>query len=240
MKPHSICVVRCLFFEIMKRITLLVLGLVLALSASAQDMFVPESESFANYEPLPAPSPLPPSGQWYKEYYRFYSVVGLGGAKDLSSEKASMLGISAAFGFQYRRAVAFGIGVEFLKDKTNAYSHMPVYFEFRSHFSPRRTSPYSVLKIGYSIPAGSTRKDATGMVKVNKSGIMFGADLGYRIHINSNFAITAYVGYQLQPFQVERRENPTEELPGGRYNNRDQVLLHMIKFGATLNIGFGF
>ena len=224
----------------MKKITLLVLGLVLALSVSAQDMFVPESEFLTKYEPSPAPLPLPPSGQWYKEYYRFYAIVGLEGAKDLSEEKASLFGISGVFGFQYRRTVAFGIGVEFLKDKSNAFSHMPVYLEFRSHLSPRRTSPYTVLKIGYSIPAGSTRKDATGMLKVNKSGIMFGADLGYRIHVNSTFAITAFVGYQAQSFQVERRVNPTEELPGGKYNDHDQVLLHMIKFGATLNIGFGF
>ena len=224
----------------MKKLAILTFCIALCASVKAQDSFVlaDNASTFAIDEL--APVPLPPSGKWYNEYYRLYTIVGLGGGRDLSADKASLLGISAAFGFQYRRTVAFGLGVEFLKDKTNAYSHMPIYFEFRSHLSPRRTSPYTVLKIGYSIPAGSTRKDATGMLKVNKSGIMFGADLGYRIHINSTFAITAYVGYQLQPFQVERRINPTEEMPGGSYNNKDQVLLHMIKFGVTLNIGFGF
>ena len=226
----------------MKKLAILTLCIALCASVKAQDSFVLADDATTTalaFDEL-APSPLPPSGKWYNEYYRFYTIVGLGGAKDLSSEKASMFGMSAAFGFQYRRTVAFGLGVEFLKDKTNAYSHMPIYFEFRSHLSPRRTSPYTVLKIGYSIPAGSTRKDATGMLKVNKSGIMFGADLGYRIHFDRTFAGTIYIGYQLQPFQVERRVNPTEELPGGKYNDHDQVLLHMIKFGATLNIGFGF
>ncbi|MBO4740232.1 MAG: hypothetical protein J5605_01170 [Bacteroidales bacterium] len=202
-------------------------------------MFLPaNSDTRATGEP--APSPLPPSGKWYKEFYRFYTIVGMAGVKDLSSEKASMFDISATFGFQYRRAVAFGLGVEFLNDKTNAYSHLPIYFEFRSHFSPRRTSPYSVLKVGYSIPAGGTRKDAQGMLRVNKSGIMLGADLGYRMHINENFAGTVFIGYQAQMFQVERLVNPTAELPAGSYINPDQVLLHMIKFGVTLNIGFGF
>ena len=224
----------------MKKLAILTLCIALCASVKAQDSFVlADDASTLAFDEL-APSPLPPSGKWYNEYYRFYTIVGLGGAKDLSSEKASMFGMSAAFGFQYRRTVAFGLVVEFLKDKTNAYSHMPIYVEFRSHLSPRRTSPYTVLKLGYSIPAGSTRKDATGMVKVNKSGIMFGADLGYRIHFDRTFAGTIYIGYQLQPFQVERRVNPTEELPGGKYNDHDQVLLHMIKFGATLNIGFGF
>ncbi|MBP5240528.1 MAG: hypothetical protein J6Z26_01335, partial [Bacteroidales bacterium] len=168
----------------MKKLAILTLCIALCVSVKAQDSFVlaDDAATFA-FDEL-APSPLPPSGKWYNEYYRFYTIVGLGGAKDLSSDKASMAGISAAFGFQYRRTVAFGVGVEFLKDKTNAYSHMPIYVEFRSHLSPRRTSPYTVLKFGYSIPAGSTRKDATGMVKVNKSGIMFGADVGYRIHFD--------------------------------------------------------
>jgi hypothetical protein len=224
----------------MKKLAILTLCIALCVSVKAQDSFVlADDANTLAFDEL-APSPLPPSGKWYNEYYRFYTIVGLGGAKDLSSDKASMAGISAAFGFQYRRTVACGVGVEFLKDKTNAYSHMPIYVEFRSHLSPRRTSPYTVLKLGYSIPAGSTRKDATGMLKVNKSGIMFGADVGYRIHFDRTFAGTIYVGYQLQPFQVERRINPTAELPNGSYNNRDQVLLHMIKFGATLNIGFGF
>ncbi len=224
----------------MKRTLLLLLALTLCFPAVAQDVFVIAGDISTSATDELVPSPLPPSGKWYNEYYRFYTIVGLGGGRDLSADKASLLGVSAAFGFQYRRAVAFGVGVEFLKDKTNAYSHLPVYLEFRSHFSPRRTSPYSVLKLGYSIPAGSTRKTAEGMLKVNKSGIMFGADLGYRIHFDRTFAGSLYVGYQLQPFQVERRVNPTEEMPGGSYNNRDQVLLHMIKFGVTLNIGFGF
>lgn len=224
----------------MKKITILTLCIALCASVKAQDSFIlaDDATTFAIDEL--APSPLPPSGKWYNEYYRFYSVVGLGGAKDFSSENASMMTMSASFGFQYRRTVVFGLGVEFLKDKTNAYSHMPVYLEFRSYFSPRRASPYSVLKIGYSIPAGSTRKDSEGMLKVNKSGIMFGADLGYRIHFDRNFAGSVFIGYQAQPFQVERRINPTSELPVGSYNDSDQVLLHMIKFGVTLNIGFGF
>lgn len=222
----------------MDKTTILFVCLLACMTAKSQDSYtntdndIPAPVEETSLQPMPEPLALP-YHIWFKEY-GWYGVVDLFGASDISDEKASVFGISASGGFQTTRATGFGIGFSYINDKTNAYSHLPIFIELRSHYSSRRLAPFSVLSVGYSLPKSSTQKNMLGSLKVLHGGVMFGLRLGFRFAYDRKLAFNAFAGYQGQSLYVERKLNPTEEIPDG-INKKEPVLLHFISYGVGVN-----
>lgn len=218
--------------------TILFLCLFACMTAKSQDEYIntdyniQSPDEKTDFQPMPEP-PAMPYHVWFKEY-GWYGVADLFGATDISEEKASIFGISASGGFQTTRATGFGIGFSYINDKTNAYSHLPIFIELRSHYSSKRLTPFSVLSVGYSIPKGGTQKNQLGSLKVLHGGIMFGLRLGFRFAYERKLAFNVFAGYQGQSLYVERKLNPTEEIPDG-INKKEPVLLHFISYGVGVN-----
>ena len=101
------------------------------------------------------------------------------------------LGISG--GFQFRKEAGVGVGITYLMDPTGAFTQMPVYAELRSHFMRSRLTPFAVLQVGYTLPLGAS----SPMIKIEKGGVYFGAQVGARFAIDRSFAIGLHAGYKL-------------------------------------------
>ena len=222
----------------MKKQFILFLCITACISAKSQDEYIDIDNNILSpienteFQPMPEPLVMP-YHVWFREY-GWYGVVDLFGSTDLSDEQASLFGLSASGGFQTTRATGFGIGFSYINDKTNAYSHLPIFIELRSHYSSRRLTPFSVLSVGYSIPKGGTQKNMSGSLKVLQGGVMFGLRLGLRWAYNRKLAFNVFAAYQGQSLYVERKLNPTDEIPEG-INKKEPVLLHLINYGVGVN-----
>lgn len=127
----------------------------------------------------------------------------------------SLLGFTASAGFQWRKESSVGIGFSFLSDPNGSFSQIPIFMEFRSHYTRNRLSPFSSIQMGYSIPFGSTNGGGD-YVKITKGGMTFGVEGGVRFAFFRNFGMNVSVGYQLiQCREVERGINgdPATRLP---------------------------
>lgn len=214
----------------MKR-TLLILACIAAFSFA-------KAEGFS----LNSPAPTPPHLEF--KYYGFYGVVEYTGMWYGEHEKASYMdpsgtmhyyvdqymlnGFSAVAGFQLRKESGFGIGVSYLSDPEKSFSQIPVYLEFRSHYTRSRVAPFTTLLVGWSFPAGS-RNYGVEYTKINEGGMTAGVSAGIRIAFTQKLGMNLYCGYQLIQFNsVERGFNQvaSTKLP---------ELYHNLKFGVGIN-----
>lgn len=140
----------------------------------------------------------------------------------------SLSGFTASAGFQWRKESAVGLGFSFLYDPNGSFSQIPLFLEFRSHYSRARFSPYTTVQAGYSIPFKST-SPGLEYVKINQGGLTFGAEVGGRIALSRNFGMHLGVGYQLiHCREVER----------GDAQGRPAVRLPELYHNLKVNIGF--
>lgn len=134
----------------------------------------------------------------------------------------SLVGFTASAGFQWRNESAVGLGFSFLYDMQGSFSQIPLFLEFRTHYTHNRLTPYSVVQAGYTIPFKSTNP-GSDYIKINQGGITFGVEVGGRVAIARNFGIHLGVGYQmLQCREVERgvESQPTTRMPELYHNLR--------------------
>jgi len=141
----------------------------------------------------------------------------------------SLMGFTASAGFQWRKESAIGMGFSFLYDMNGSFSQIPIFLEFRSHYTRNRLTPYTSIQMGYSVPFSST-SGGTEYVKINQGGMTFGGEIGGRVAFGRNFGMHLGVGYQLiQCHEVERgvAGEPAVRMP---------ELYHNLK----VNVGFNF
>lgn len=143
-------------------------------------------------------------------YYGIYGVVDFSYMTNIKPEHDgykddySLMGFTASAGFQWRKECGLGLGFSYLNDATGAFSQIPVFIEFRSHYLRSRLTPFSDFQLGYSIPFGSS-SGGDEYIKITKGGITFGAAVGARFAFTRNIAANFSVGYQMiQLRQVER------------------------------------
>ena len=191
----------------------------------------------------PSPSSLPPHIEL--KYYGFYCVVDYVSLMHFSSENGaymdqygkmhyfediySLHGITAVAGWQWRKESAVGLGFSYLNDPLGSFSQIPVFVEYRSHFTRSRLTPFTSVQLGYSIPFGSKNK-AVEYTRINEGGITFSVLAGLRFAFTHRLGINLNVGYQfIQCRNVERGFNEVAySLWPEVYNN--------VRFG----IGFNF
>ncbi len=168
------------------------------------------------------------------KYYGFYSVIdytfmtNLNKEHDEYTDDYKLNGISAVVGWQWRKESAIGLGFSYLSDATGSFSQIPVFLEFRSHYMRSRLTPFSSIRMGYTIPFGSVNA-AEDYTRIDKGGITMGVDVGARFALRQKLGINVHVGYQmLQNSSVERGFNSVAAtcLP---------ELYHNIKFGIGVN-----
>lgn len=165
-------------------------------------------------------------------YHGFYSVVDYAFMKTVSTldsiEAPTFNGISAVFGFQWRPESAVGLGFSYLHDATGAYSQIPIYMEFRTHYTHKRIAPFTAAQAGFSLPIGSG-SSGEHYAKINKGGITFALSAGARYAISHRSGVNVFVGYQmLQMNEVERGSNGIPETLGAE-------LFHTLKCGLGFN-----
>ena len=178
------------------------------------------------------------------KWHGFYGVVDFtsmtnlnkehGGYMDLYGvehqyiDKYTLNGITCVAGWMWRKESAIGVGFSYLNDPTGAFSQIPVFVEFRSHFLRNRITPFTSIQMGYSIPFGSKNKVAE-YTKIDEGGLSVGISAGARFAIHPKVGLNMYVGYQLlQTRSLERgwNEVASTKLP---------ELYHNIKFGMGIN-----
>ena len=115
-----------------------------------------------------------------------------------------------------------------MKDPTGAFTQLPVFFEVRSHYLRSQLTPFTSLRVGYSIPLGSS-SGGDNAIKIAKGGVMWGVDVGARYAFNRNVSVNVFVGYQgIHLNRVDRWENG--ELSIGR-----PLLLQNVRAGVGFN-----
>lgn len=188
---------------------------------------------------LPAPQSNPPHIEL--KYYGLYCVVDFTHMMHFKAQNGQYMdqfgnlhafddvyglnGITAVAGWQWRKESAIGLGFSYLSDPMGAFSQIPVFVEFRSHFLRNRLTPYTAVQMGYSIPFGSKNK-VLEYTRIAEGGITFGLQAGLRFAFSRRFGINAYVGYQfIQCRDVERgfEEVATSSWP---------EIYHNLKFGT--------
>lgn len=137
------------------------------------------------------------------------------------------------FGFQLRRQTGLGIGINYLKDPTDAFTQMPIFLELRSHYLRSRLTPFSAVQFGYSFPLGTSQSlpaAANHSLYIAQGGVMFGLNGGARFAFNRKFGISINVGYTLlHANRVGRNDAYMVQA------NMESVLLHNVKAGLALN-----
>lgn len=140
---------------------------------------------------------------------------------------------TGVFGFQLRRQTGLGVGFNFLKDATDAFTQLPVFVELRSHYLRSRLTPFSVLQLGYSFPLGTSRNMESApnhSLYIAQGGVMFGVQAGARYAFNRKFGISLNVGYMmLHANEVGRNDAYMVQA------NNESVLFHNFKAGLALN-----
>lgn len=165
-------------------------------------------------------------------WHGLYGVAGYDFSTNINKtkyeDKATFHGFYAVGGWQIRKESGVGIGVEFLKDPSGAFTQLPVFFELRSHYLRSRLSPFSSVYVGYAIPLGSS-SGGDNAVKIATGGAMWGVDAGVRYAINRNMAVSAFVGYRgIHLNRVDRYFN-------GELGIGTPILLHNLKAGVGFN-----
>lgn len=229
----------------MKKLTVLFAALILTSMAIANNPFsITQSLNNELSYSLAAPEKIGNGSQHTEfRYYGIYGIVDLcywmniAPVHDALPEEGfagyddayALMGFTASAGFQWRKESAVGIGFSFLNDMNGSFSQIPVFFEYRSHFTRNRLTPYSSIQLGYSVPFGSSN-EGPDYVKINKGGLTFGVEGGARFAFSRFFAMNLGVGYQL--IQCQEVERGTNGIPGTRMPE----LYHNLK----VNIGFNF
>ena len=165
-------------------------------------------------------------------WHGLYGVAGYDFATNVNktafSDKATFHGFYAVGGWQIRKESGIGLGVEFMKDPTGAFTQLPVFVELRSHYLRSQLTPFSTVYVGYSIPLGST-SGGDNAVKINEGGVIWGVNVGARYAFNRNLSVDAYVGYMgMRLNKVGRWEN-------GKLGIDRPLLLQNIKAGVSIN-----
>ncbi len=165
-------------------------------------------------------------------WHGLYGVAGYDFATNVNktafSDKATFHGFYAVGGWQIRKESGIGLGVEFMKDPTGAFTQLPVFVELRSHYLRSQLTPFSTVYVGYSIPLGST-SGGDNAVKIIEGGVIWGVNVGARYAFNRNLSVDAYVGYMgMRLNKVGRWEN-------GKLSIDRPLLLQNIKAGVSIN-----
>ena len=165
-------------------------------------------------------------------WHGLYGVAGYDFSTNINttafSDKTTFHNFYVVGGWQIRKESGIGLGVEFMKDPTGAFTQLPVFFEVRSHYLRSQLTPFTSLRVGYSIPLGSS-SGGDNAIKIAKGGVMWGVDVGARYAFNRNVSVNVFVGYQgIHLNRVDRWENG--ELSIGR-----PLLLQNIRAGVGFN-----
>ena len=165
-------------------------------------------------------------------WHGLYGVAGYDFSTNINktafSDKATFHGFYAVGGWQIRKESGIGLGVEFLKDPSGAFTQLPVFIEVRSLYLRSRISPFTSVFVGYSFPLGSS-SGGDNAIKIDAGGVTWGCEVGARYAINRNMAVNAYVGYQgIHLHRVNRWVDG--ELGIGR-----PLLLHNLKAGVAFS-----
>ena len=172
------------------------------------------------------------------KWHGFYGVAGYAWSTNLNKSAGSndadfadtvtFNSFYAVAGWQIRKGSGLGLGVEFMKDATGAFTQLPVFVEVRSHFLRNRVTPFTVVQVGYSIPLGSA-SSGKNSIQITGGGLTWNLQVGARFAATPKFAINAFVGYQgFHMNHVERK------VDGAIYGNRPK-LLHDLKVGVAFN-----
>ncbi|MDY5969966.1 MAG: outer membrane beta-barrel protein [Bacteroidales bacterium] len=146
--------------------------------------------------------------------YGFYGIVdfttfvNIGDNAKMSNlktgDKYTLMGVTTVAGYQFNHHSAAGLGFSYLNDKNGAFSQVPVFVEYRSHFTRNRIAPYAAAQIGWSFPLG-TATSGNDWVKIKTGGISMGLEAGARFAITRKIGLNLFVGYHLlAPRAVER------------------------------------
>lgn len=120
------------------------------------------------------------------------------------NDNYNLNGVSAVAGWQFRKETALGLGFSYLNDPLKAFSQIPVFLEFRSHFLRNRLTPFTSAQVGYTIPFG-TKSTGVEYTRINEGGVTFAINIGLRFAIKQRLGINVYGGYQMiQLRSVER------------------------------------
>ena len=165
-------------------------------------------------------------------YHGFYSVVDYALMKTVSTlddiESPLFHSINVVAGFQWRPESAVGFGFSYLHDASGAFSQIPMYVEYRTHYLRGRVAPFTTARVGFSVPVGSG-SSGEHYAKINLGGLTFGARLGVRYAFTRSSGANIFAGYQmLQLNQVERGTNGQCETIGAE-------LFHTIQAGLGFN-----
>ena len=207
----------------MKRITLLLICLQVFCAASAADL---RSAAAAGTKGQPPHTEF--------KYYGFYSVVDYTFVTNLTKTHGEYIddfmlnGVTAIVGWQWRKESAVGIGFSYLNDATGAFSQIPVFVEFRSHFLRNRLTPFTAVQMGYTIPFGSSSTDED-YTRLDKGGITLGLEAGLRVALRPRLGLNIYVGYQML------QENSVERGIGNNAATRLPEQYHNLKAGIGVN-----
>lgn len=166
------------------------------------------------------------------KWHRCYGVAGYDFTTNLNktdwNDKATFNGFYAVGGWQIRKESGIGLGVEYLRDASGAFSQMPVFIEVRSHYLRNRVTPFSSAYVGYSIPLGSS-SGGEDAIRIAKGGPTWGLSVGARYAFSRKIGINAFIGYQgIYMGSVERK------IDGQLANNRP-LLLQNFKVGVGFN-----
>ncbi len=178
------------------------------------------------------------------KYYGFYGVVDytfmtnlnqehggymdLNGVKHNYTDKYTLNGLTAVVGWMWRKESAIGLGFSYLNDANASFSQIPVFVEFRTHYTRNRLTPFSTVQLGYSIPFGSKNSD-TDYTRIEEGGITAGISAGIRFALRQKVALNLYVGYQM--IQLKSVERGFDMVAATRLPE----LYHNIKFGLGVN-----
>ena len=109
-------------------------------------------------------------------WHGLYGVAGYDFSTNINttafSDKATFHNFYVVGGWQIRKESGIGLGVEFMKDPTGAFTQLPVFFEVRSHYLRSQLTPFTSLRVGYSIPLGSS-SGGDNAIKIAKGGVMW-------------------------------------------------------------------
>ena len=133
-------------------------------------------------------------------WHGLYGVAGYDFSTNINttafSDKATFHNFYVVGGWQIRKESGIGLGVEFMKDPTGAFTQLPVFFEVRSHYLRSQLTPFTSVRVGYSIPLGFYGSGAA-YTKIEAGGPTFGLNIGGRYAFNRKMGVSAFVGYQL-------------------------------------------
>ena len=166
------------------------------------------------------------------KWHRCYGVAGYDFSTNLNKtdfeDKATFHGFYAVGGWQIRKESGIGLGVEYLRDNTGAFSQMPVFIEVRSHYLRNRVTPFSTVYVGYSIPMGSS-SGGDNAIQIATGGPTWGFSVGARYAFSRKMGVSAYIGYQgIYMGRVERKVD-------GLLSDARPQLLQNIKVGVGFN-----